>query len=89
MEKKKIPLKNIDNDIKAILKWRLDQKGYNTWKKLTDEIGEENPRVFTDWFNGNQLIKKDVLEKAFDILEIPKELIEIYTEPVIRYRLKK
>lgn len=77
------------DELKKIFKAKLIFKGYNTWKELINVIGEENQRCFTDWFNGKQALSKDVLEKTFEILDIPLELLDVYAEPVIKYKIKK
>lgn len=48
--KRKIPIKNKNNDLSLIIKNNLDKKGISTWKELTDLIGAENPRTFVDFF---------------------------------------
>lgn len=87
--KKKIPIKNKNNDLSIIIKNSLDKKGISTWKELTDLIGADNPRTFTDFFNGKQCVKKEHIDKLFEVLKIDERLKEIYLEPVIRYKLKK
>ena len=92
MEKKrKIPIKKSSlgrNNLAVIFKVNLDKKGFSSWKEFTAKIGEDNPRTFIDWFNGKQLIQKEVIEKAFEELEIEKELINIYCVPTIKYKLR-
>lgn len=87
--KKKIPIKNKKSDLSVIIKNRLDKKGISTWKELTDLIGTDNPRTFVDFFNGKQCIKKEHIDKLFEVLELDERLREIYLEPVIRYKLKE
>lgn len=89
MKKKKIPIKNFNSDLSCIIKARLDKKEISTWKELTDMIGVENPRTFIDFFNGKQCIKKEYIDKLFEVLELDERLREIYLEPVIRYKLKE
>ena len=91
MNKRKIPIKSFKNksDLLTIFKNRLDNFGYSTWKELTDKLKMDNPRAFIDFFNGKQALNKHDLEFAFELLEIPIELLELYTEPVIKYRIKK
>lgn len=90
MSKRKIPIKNTyNNDLVAIFKNRLDKYGYSTWKEFTDTLGINNRRAFIDFFNGKQCISKETIEKAFELLEIPTELLDIYTDKVIRYKIKK
>lgn len=87
--KRKIPIRNFSNDLSCIIKVRLDKKEISTWKELTDMIGADNPRTFTDFFNGKQCIKKEYIDKLFELLEIDNSLKEIYLEPVIKYKLKE
>ena len=87
---KKIPIKRSSlyrNDLATIFKVNLDKKGFSSWEQFTDEIGVDNRRTFIDWFNGKQAVKKEVLEKAFDILGINKELIKIYCKEEVKYTL--
>lgn len=86
--KRKIPIKNKNNDLSMIIKNNLDKKGISTWKELTDLIGADNPRTFVDFFNGKQCVKKEYIDKLFEVLELDERLREIYLEPVIRYKLK-
>lgn len=86
--KRKIPIKNKNNDLSLIIKNNLDKKGISTWKELTDLIGAENPRIFVDFFNGKQCVKKEYIDKLFEVLELDERLREIYLEPVVRYKLK-
>lgn len=86
--KRKIPIKNKNNDLSLIIKNNLDKKGISTWKELTDLIGAENPRIFVDFFNGKQCVKKEYIDKLFEVLEPDERLREIYLEPVVRYKLK-
>lgn len=86
--KRKIPIKNKNNDLSLIIKNNLDKKGISTWKELTDLIGAENPRTFVDFFNGKQCVKKEYIDKLFEVLELDERLREIYLEPVVRYKLK-
>ena len=67
---------------------RLDKLGYSTWKELTDKLELDNPRTFVDFFNGKQCISKDVLIKTFEILDIPIELLDLYTEKIVKYKIK-
>ncbi len=76
------------SDLLAIFKNRLDRYGYKTWKELTDKVGIENKRAFIDFFNGKQCLTREQLEKTFEILEIPIELLELYTEKIIKYKIK-
>ena len=85
--KRKIPIRNFNNDLSCIIKARLDRKGISTWKELTDMIGADNPRMFIDFFNGKQCIKKEYIDKLFELLEIDNSLKEIYLAPVIKYKL--
>lgn len=87
--KRKIPIRNFNNDLSCIIKARLDRKGISTWKELTDAIGTDNPRTFIDFFNGKQCIKEEYIDKLFELLEIDDSLKEIYLEPVIKYKLKE
>ena len=86
---RKIPMKGIKSDLAWIFKSRFDRLGFSTWKEFTDKLGLENPRTFIDFFNGGQCISKETLEKAFKELNIPLQLLEIYTEPVIKYKVKE
>lgn len=86
--KRKISIKNFSSDLVVIFKAKLDKKGYCTWKEFTDDIGVDNSRAFVDFFMGKQCLSKEVLKKAFQVLEIPMQLLEIYTEPVIKYKIK-
>lgn len=87
--KRKINIRNFNNELSCILKVKLDKKGISTWKELTDLIGSDNPRMFIDFFNGKQYIKKEYIDKLFEVLELDERLREIYLEPVIRYKLKE
>ena len=89
INKRKIPIRNFNKDLSCIIKARLDRKGISTWKELTDMIGADNPRMFIDFFNGKQCIKKEYIDKLFELLEIDNSLKEIYLEPVIKYKLKE
>lgn len=90
MNKRKINIRNTyNNDLVAIFKNRLDKFGYSTWKEFTDTLGVKNGRAFIDFFNGKQCLSKEILEKAFELLKIPTELLDIYTDKVIRYKIKK
>ncbi len=89
MKKRRIPIRNFNNDLSCIIKARLDKKEISTWKELTDMIGADNPRTFTDFFNGKQYIKKEYIDKLFELLEIDNSLKEIYLEPVIKYKLRE
>ena len=64
------------------------RNGFYSWEEFTNKLGISNKRLFIDFFNGKQYVKKEDMEKAFNELEIPKELLDIYLEPVIRYKLK-
>lgn len=86
--KKKIPIKNKKSPFSVIIKRKLDEKQISTWKELTDLIGIDNPRTFIDFFNGKQCIKKEDIDKLFEVLELSEEIKEIYLEPVIKYKLK-
>lgn len=86
--KKRIPIKNFSSDLVVMFKFKLDKKGYCTWKEFTDDIGVDNPRAFVDFFMGKQCLPKEVLDKAFQVLEIPMDLLNIYTEPVVKYKIK-
>ncbi len=87
---KKIPIRlNGKSDLLAIFKQRLDKNGYSTWKEFTDKLGIKNSRVFIDFFNGKQCISEANIVSAFNELEIPKELFEVYLKPVIKYKLKE
>ena len=88
MSKRKIPMKNFDSDLSVIFKNRLDKLGYSTWKELTDKLELDNPRSFIDFFNGKQCLSKETLEKTFNLLEIPIELLNLYTEPIVKYKIK-
>lgn len=91
MSKRKIPIKKSTlerNELAVIFKVNLDKNNFSSWKEFCDKLGLDNPRTFIDWFNGKQLLKKEVIEKAFDELKINKELIQIFCEPIIRYKLK-
>lgn len=88
MKKRKINMKNFNNDLSCIFKNRLDKFGISTWKELTEKLNIENPRTFVDFFNGKQCISKEILEKTLIFLQIPTELLNIYTEPVIKYKIK-
>lgn len=90
MSKRKIPIKNTyNNDLVAIFKNRLDKYGYSTWKEFTDTLGIDNRRAFIDFFNGKQMISKEKIEKAFRLLEIPEELLDIYAREVVSYKIRK
>ena len=90
MNKAKIRLRlNGKSDLLAIFKQRLDKKGYSNWKEFTDKLGIENPRIFIDFFNGKQCISESNIIDAFNELEIPKEIFDIYLERVIKYKIKK
>ena len=89
MKKRRIPIRNFNNDLSCIIKARLDKKEISTWKELTDMIGADNPRTFTDFFNGKQCIKKEYIDKLFELLEIDNSLKEIYLESVVKYKLKE
>ena len=52
-------------------------------------LGIDNPRTFIDFFNNKQCVKKEYIDKLFDILEIDERLKDIYLEPVIKYKLKE
>lgn len=86
--RRKIPIRNFNNELSCIIKVRLDKKGISTWKELTDMIGIENQRTFIDFFNGKQCVKKEHIDKLFEILEIDNKLKEIYLEPVVKYKIK-
>lgn len=86
--KKRIPMRNFNSDLSCIFKNRLDKLGYSTWKELTDKLELDNPRTFVDFFNGKQCISKDVLIKTFEILDIPIELLDLYTEKIVKYKIK-
>lgn len=88
MSKRKIPMKNFRSDLACIFKKRLDEKGYKTWEELTNELGLDNKRTFVDFFGGKQLISKEVLEQAFELLDIPKEYLDTMVEKVIKYKIK-
>ena len=88
-KKRKIPLKNFDNDLAYIFKRKLDQKGIGSWKELTHVLNIDNPRTFIDFLNGKQCVKKEYIDKLFEVLELDERLREIYLEPVIRYKLKE
>lgn len=88
MSTRKIPLRNFKTELALIFKKRLDELGYSTWKQLTDKLGLNNPRSFIDFFNGRQCLSKEIIEKTFEILDIPKELIDLYAEPIIKYRIR-
>ena len=87
-KKRKINMKNFNSDLSCIFKSRFDKLGYSTWKEFTDELGLDNPRAFIDFFNEKQCLSKEILEKAFEILNINLKLLELYTEPIIKYRIK-
>lgn len=86
--KRKIPIKNKENDLSMIIKNRLDKLEISTWKELTDLIEADNPRTFIDFFNGKQLIKKEYMDKMFEVLGLDERLKDIYLEPVVKYKLK-
>lgn len=86
--KKRIPIKNFSSDLVVIFKAKLDKKGYCTWKEFTEGIGVDNPRAFVDFFMGKQCLSKEILEKAFQELEIPIQLLDLYAEPVTKYKIK-
>ena len=87
---KKIPIKiNGKSDLVAIFKNTLIKYNFNTWKEFTDKIGIDNPRAFIDFFNGKQCLDKDIIEKAFEELNIQTELLDVYVEPIIKYKIKE
>lgn len=88
-KKRKIPIRNFNSDLSCIIKSRLDKKGISTWNELTDMLGIENPRTFTDFFNGSQCIKKEYIDKLFEILEIDERIKDIYLEPIVKYKIKE
>lgn len=88
-KKRKIPIKNLDSDLACIFKARLDRFGYSTWQELADKCGIEKGRVFIDFLAGESSLTKEEAEKVFEVLEIPREFIEFYLEPIIKYRVKK
>lgn len=76
------------SDLLAIFKNRLDRYGYKTWKELTNKVDIENERAFIDFFNGKQCLTREQLERTFEILEIPIELLGLYTEKIVKYKIK-
>lgn len=88
-KKRKINMKSFNSDLAYIFKSRLDKFEISTWEELTNKLEIENPRTFIDFFNGKQCIKKEYLEKAFILLEIPMELLNLYVEPVTKYKIKE
>ena len=88
-KKRRINMKNFNNELSCIIKVKLDKKGISTWEELTEMIGADNPRTFIDLFNGKQCVKKEYIDKLFEVLEIDERLKDIYLEPVIKYKIKE
>ena len=86
---RKIPMKNFRSDLACIFKSRLDRFGYSSWQELADKVGIESGRCYIDFFMGKQTLSKEVLEKTFEVLDIPIETLEFYVDKHVRYSIKK
>lgn len=85
----KMKLKTRKTDLALIFKIKLDEKGFSTWEEFINKIKMSNYRAFIDFFNGKQAIKENDMIKACEELEIPLELLILYVDKEIRYKIRK